>query len=169
MEKRRVLVVGSGCEKIVGFLREKGFDARGVSRAAETAGAAEAAILLPSVGEAEARTIAETFPKAFIVTVGPNKLEGALHFEVPLAPAAFLQSFSSALELHERMRALEGENDRLKAALDDMKIIDRAKCALVRYQNMTEQEAHRYLEKTAMDRRLPRRVIAAEILKTYEN
>ena len=65
MEKRRVLVVGSGCEKIVGFLREKGFDARGVSRAAETAGAAEAAILLPSVGEAEARTIAETFPKAF--------------------------------------------------------------------------------------------------------
>ena len=50
-----------------------------------------------------------------------------------------------------------------------MKIIDRAKCALVRYQNMTEQEAHRYLEKTAMDRRLPRRVIAAEILKTYES
>ena len=34
---------------------------------------------------------------------------------------------------------------------------------------MTEAEAHRYLEKEAMDRGLKRIALAQEVIKTYEN
>jgi response regulator NasT len=34
---------------------------------------------------------------------------------------------------------------------------------------MSEKEAHRYIEKEAMDMRMPKRAIAEGILKTYEN
>ena len=47
-------------------------------------------------------------------------------------------------------------------------MIDRAKCILIQYLNMTEAEAHRYIEKQAMDMRSTKRVIAEGILRTYE-
>ena len=46
--------------------------------------------------------------------------------------------------------------------------MDRAKCVLIQYLNMTETQAHRYIEKQAMDLRTTRRQIAEGILKTYE-
>ena len=61
------------------------------------------------------------------------------------------------------------ENSRLKETIGDLKLIDRAKCALIQYLNMTEADAHRFIEKSAMNRRVSRREIALEILKTYES
>lgn len=40
---------------------------------------------------------------------------------------------------------------------------------LIQYLHMTAQNAHRYIEKQAMDLRMTRREIAEEILKTYES
>jgi len=57
----------------------------------------------------------------------------------------------------------------MESALIDIRIIDRAKCLLISYLNMSEQEAHRYIEKQAMDMRLTKRMIAEGIIKTYEN
>ena len=48
-------------------------------------------------------------------------------------------------------------------------MIDRDKCILIQYLNMTESEAHRYIEKQAMDMRTTRKTIAEGILRTYEN
>ena len=53
--------------------------------------------------------------------------------------------------------------------IEDIKMIDRAKCILIQYLNMTESEAHRYIEKQAMDMRTTRKTIAEGILRTYEN
>ena len=39
---------------------------------------------------------------------------------------------------------------------------------LIEYLNMTEEEAHRYLQKRAMDRHSPMEEQALEILKTYQ-
>ena len=49
-----------------------------------------------------------------------------------------------------------------------MRLVDRAKCTLVQYLGFTEAQAHRYLEKQAMDMRMTRREVAEEILRTYE-
>ncbi len=75
----------------------------------------------------------------------------------------------AAVKTGERLRLFGRETVRLRSTIDDLKLIDRAKCALVRYLNMTESDAHRFIEKQAMNRHLPRREVALEILKTYES
>lgn len=82
---------------------------------------------------------------------------------------AFFAALACAAKVSERLRAVRSENDRLKSTISDLKLIDRAKCELVRYLNMTEADAHRFIEKQAMNRRVSRREIALEVLKTYES
>ena len=46
--------------------------------------------------------------------------------------------------------------------------VGRAKCLLVERRNMTEQSAHKFIEKTAMDNRLSRYAVAENIITGYE-
>ena len=46
--------------------------------------------------------------------------------------------------------------------------LPRAKWLLIERRGMTEAEAHRYIEKEAMDTRLPKREVARDILRTFE-
>ena len=80
--------------------------------------------------------------------------------------AAALGAVSAA---QRRIRALEEENRLLKGRMEDVRLVGRAKCILMTHMHMREPEAHRYIEKQAMDRRTTRRAIAEGILKTYEN
>ena len=48
-------------------------------------------------------------------------------------------------------------------------MVDRAKCALIQYLGFTEPQAHRYIEKQAMDLRQTRREVAESILKSDES
>lgn len=68
-----------------------------------------------------------------------------------------------------RLLRVERENERLKGMVEDIKIIDRAKLLLVTCLNMSEDQAHRYLEKQAMDMRTGKVDIAKQVIKTYEN
>ena len=53
--------------------------------------------------------------------------------------------------------------------VEDMKIINRAKFLLISCLNMTEVQAHRYLEKQAMDQRESKLEVAKQVIRTYEN
>ena len=81
--------------------------------------------------------------------------------------------FWSALKLAKsavsRMRRMQEENSRLKQQIEDIRLVDRAKCILISYLGMSEQEAHRHIEKQAMDMRTTKRDVAEGILKMYEN
>ena len=68
-----------------------------------------------------------------------------------------------------RMLRAEAENEQLKTMVEDLKIIDRAKLLLVTCLNMTEQQAHRYLEKQAMDLRVSRLEVTKQVIQTYQN
>ncbi|MCI6824197.1 MAG: response regulator [Ruminococcus bromii] len=68
-----------------------------------------------------------------------------------------------------RMFRVAEENERLKHMVEDMKVINRAKLLLVTCLNMSEEQAHRYLEKQAMDLRVSKLQIAMQVIKTYEN
>ena len=48
--------------------------------------------------------------------------------------------------------------------MEEIRIVNRAKWMLIDRLHLTEQEAHRMIEKRAMDRCVTRRVIAEEIL-----
>ncbi len=47
----------------------------------------------------------------------------------------------------------------------EIRLINRAKWVLIEKQGMSEQDAHRYIEKQAMDRCVSKRIIAEEILR----
>ena len=67
-----------------------------------------------------------------------------------------------------RLRALCTETVTLKRKLDDTRIVTRAKLLLMSRLKMSEAEAHRYIEKTAMDTGSRRREVAESIIRTYE-
>lgn len=69
----------------------------------------------------------------------------------------------------ERMLSVERENEQLKIKLEEIKVINRAKLLLMQCLSMTEQQAHRYLEKQAMNMRTSKLTIAKQVIKTYEN
>ena len=64
----------------------------------------------------------------------------------------------------ERLFAVSGEIDRLREKLRTEKLISRAKLVLME-RGMNEEEAHRFLEKQAMDRRISRAAVAEEVLR----
>ncbi|NLY43311.1 MAG: ANTAR domain-containing protein [Clostridiaceae bacterium] len=82
------------------------------------------------------------------------------------------QIFWSALKLikasHNKIMGLKNENIKLQKKIEDIRYIDRAKCVLIEYMKITEEEAHRFIEKQAMDMRITKREVATSILKTYE-
>lgn len=68
-----------------------------------------------------------------------------------------------------RILSVTKENEELKHMVEDLKIIDRAKFLLITCLNMDEKQAHRYLEKQAMDLRIGKLQVAKQVIKTYEN
>lgn len=69
----------------------------------------------------------------------------------------------------KRIFTVVEENKKLRNMVEDMKIINRAKLLLITCLNMSEEQAHRYLEKQAMDLRTSKRQIAKQVIRTYEN
>ena len=80
----------------------------------------------------------------------------------------FFQTVKLIHASRKRVLGLQKENGRLQQKIEEMRLVDRAKCTLVQYLGLTEPQAHRYLEKQAMDMRMTRREVAEEILRTYE-
>jgi response regulator NasT len=80
----------------------------------------------------------------------------------------FFQSLRLAGAARSRLLVLHRENARLQTAIEEIRIVDRAKCALIQCLMMTEPQAHRHIEKQAMDLRVSKLDVAKTILKTYE-
>jgi response regulator NasT len=94
--------------------------------------------------------------------------DGILTIAKPVNKAIFWSALSLAKSVQNRLRRIQAENAQLKQKIEDIRIVDRAKCILISCMNMSEKEAHRYIEKQAMDMRSTKRAIAEGILKTYE-
>ena len=93
---------------------------------------------------------------------------GVLVLGKPVAKPLFDQAMRFSLAMRNRMLALREENARLEKKLADTKLIDRAKCMLIQYLGMTEEQAHRQIEKQAMDNRQTKTAVAQGILASYE-
>ena len=87
----------------------------------------------------------------------------------PINRAFFYQALRLAAASRRRLLGLRKENIQLQTKIEEIRMVDRAKCARSQYLNMTEKQAHRYIEKQAMDMRTTKMDIAQGILKTYES
>ena len=95
--------------------------------------------------------------------------DGVLTVSKPVDKGMFWSALMLAKSAQNKLKRKQSEDEKLKLKLENIRIIDRAKYMLITYRNMSEKEAHRYIEKQAMDMRSTKRAIAEGILKTYEN
>ena len=67
-----------------------------------------------------------------------------------------------------RIKMMVQENKKLQKKMNELKFINHAKILLVQYEELTEEEAHKKIERCAMDERKSRLVISKEIIDRYE-
>ncbi len=94
---------------------------------------------------------------------------GILTVSKPVNRDIFWSALMLAKSVHNKIKLVQTENAKLKRKIENIRIVDRAKCILISYLKMNEQEAHKYIEKQAMDMRTSRRAVAEGILQTYDN
>ena len=91
---------------------------------------------------------------------------------VPLPKPTNRQMVSQALHMlratRERMRRMEAKQATVEEKIEEIRLVNRAKWLLIECLNMTESEAHRYIEKQSMDMRISRREVAENVIKTYK-
>ncbi len=87
----------------------------------------------------------------------------------PISKTLLWNALKLANVAQRRLSMMQKENDKLIQKIEDIKLVNRAKLLLITYQGMTEEEAHKYIERQAMDHRETRRNVAREILEMYEN
>ncbi len=107
---------------------------------------------------------ADDFP-AVNQRVSPH---GVLTLPKPTTETMIAQSLMLLCGTRERLRRLEERAVSMEEKMVEIRIVNRAKCLLIEQLKMTEQEAHRYIEKQAMDRCVTRRTVAENILSTYK-
>ena len=86
----------------------------------------------------------------------------------PINKAMLSQTVYFVMIIREKIAKLKLQNSELEQKINDLKLIDRAKCVLIQYLRISEAQAHRHIQKQAMDQRQSQVSIARDILKTYE-
>ena len=74
-----------------------------------------------------------------------------------------------AIAVRYKIQILSSQTTKLKVKMEEIRLVNRAKMLLMQHLKMTEQEAHRYIEKESMDRGLKRIAMAEKIIITYQN
>ena len=71
--------------------------------------------------------------------------------------------------LSARLQKSESKNKSLQEKMEDIRVVNRAKWLLIERLGLSEADAHRLIEKRAMDERVSRRQVAEGIISSYEN
>lgn len=100
--------------------------------------------------------------------MAPVSSQGVLLVSKPFSTTLFLQAIHMAAASNHRLKRMRAENLRLQEKVAQVRLVSRAKCCLIEQEHMSEAEAHRYIEKQAMDTRRDRGEIAQEILDSYD-
>ena len=87
----------------------------------------------------------------------------------PVDKKTFCTAVEAMLTAGVVVARLKQESRELRESLEEIRLVNRAKAMLISNLNMTEAQAHRYIEKQAMDLRKGKKIIAQNILKTYYN
>lgn len=94
---------------------------------------------------------------------------GVLTVSKPITRQGFYEAIRMATALAARLGKMEKRNATLQEKMMDIRTVSRAKWLLIERNGMTEQDAHYFIEKKAMDSRKSRREVAEDIIRVYEN
>ena len=92
---------------------------------------------------------------------------GVFTLPKPVNRPALAQALDWMSSARERLRKLEKKTVSVEEKMEEIRAVNRAKWLLISELSMAEPQAHRYIEKQAMDRCISRREVAEEIIRTY--
>ncbi len=127
---------------------------------------------LDGISAAEQITEAGIAPVVMLTAFSQRELierardAGAMAYLVkPFAKSDLVPAIELAVARFAQLRALASEVTDLTERLQTRKLLDRAKSALQTRYRLTEPEAFRWIQKAAMDKRIPMREVALVVLQ----
>lgn len=93
---------------------------------------------------------------------------GVLTLPLPSSPQMVTQALDWVRATRERMRKYEKTAYTVQQKMEEIRAVNRAKWLLIDVLKMTESDAHRYIEKQAMDRCVSKLEVAKGIINTYK-
>lgn len=93
---------------------------------------------------------------------------GVLTLAKPTSTPLMAQSLRALCAMRERLRRVGEKQASVEEKIQEIRLVNRAKWALIQRLGMSEEEAHRYIEKQAMDTRVSRREVAARVLSAHQ-
>ena len=92
---------------------------------------------------------------------------GVLVARRPMDTAMLWQLLNIMCSVRERLRGFTKKTLTLEEKMEEIRLVNKAKWALIESCHMTEEGAHRYIQKQAMDQCIGKRDVAKNILKIY--
>ena len=90
---------------------------------------------------------------------------GVLVIKRPVERQLLEQILDAMCSVRERLRGIRKKSLTLEEKMEEIRVVNRAKWALINERHMTEEEAHRYIQRQAMDLCLSKKETAERILK----
>ena len=114
---------------------------------------------------------------ALVLLLVPNDIHGDVYAKVAPHGVFTLQKPMNKLSMENALRWLltakrklsgaEKKTTKMEGKMEEIRLVNKAKWLLISKEGMLEPEAHRYLEKEAMDRCITKKAIAEEIINKY--
>ena len=92
---------------------------------------------------------------------------GVFTLPKPTSKPTMIHALNWMESARERLRQFEKKSLSIEEKMAEIRLVNKAKWLLISELKMNEPDAHRYIEKQAMDRCIAKRAIAEEIIKLY--
>ena len=92
---------------------------------------------------------------------------GVFLLQKPIAKSVFQIAVEWLISAREGLRKTRKKTMSIEEKMNEIRLVNRAKWLLISELKMTEADAHRHIEKQAMDRCVAKSLVAEEIIKLY--
>lgn len=192
MDKKYTVLIVSSSEKSTDFIKKSGTDAEVFEKPEIAATAAEAKAILSSKkfdtvminepledesGTELAKAVTANFGAACLLIVKKEDYKtavadvepyGAACISKPMSREAISQASRILIAMKNIIDNSGKKTETLKSEVAELKIVDRAKFLLMDKLGLSEEEAHKHLEKQAMDLCIRKSDAAKRVIMTYE-
>ncbi len=105
----------------------------------------------------------DTFEEIYAKT----SVHGVFVIQKPVSRAFVSHVISLLICARERLRVLEKKAGKAESKLDEIRVVNKAKWILIDHEGYSEADAHRYVEKSAMDAGITKKLAAQVIIDNY--
>ena len=131
-------------------------DDAGLDFAQEACSGSDAGVLFLVRGELYEETYYQLLPS------------GVIALPKPLSRQTISQSLRILCAIRERLRNMRRQQATVEEKIEELRLVNRAKWLLIQCLQTTEEDAHRYITRQAMEQRSTKREIAESIIRTYQ-